>query len=285
MRKLKFSPGVRSLALSLIALLLPVGAFGHSLYIQSGRHFVSSGKGTPLFFCYGHHIPVDDPVRREKLAWVKVFPPDGTSREIALRDGKSLHSYVILYEIPGTWVLAAETTPGFFTMWYDQKNRKRHSIKPMSTVADKASKVETSVRSSQWTKTYVTCERPSAKFPAHIGLPLEIVPARDVYGLKLNDKLEFQAYMDGKPYTGDGFYDATYNGFSPHAEDLYIPRTPVTGGKFEVDLAAAGRWYIRFFTKTDPPENLRSEFLKEKRTSTLVFELPGERKRPKADDH
>ncbi len=267
----------------LLGLLAPGAVSAHSLYIQAGRQHVSKGKGSPLFFCYGHHIPVDDAVRRKKLEYVRVTAPDGTAEDIPLRDEKSLHSYVVEYEKPGTYALSAATTPGSFTMWKDKKGRRRHSIKPMSAVKDKASEILSSLRSSQWTKTYVVCGEPSQKFPAVIGMPLELVPARDVSGLKQGETLDFQVYRNGEPYTGEGFFDATYNGFSTEAEDNYIPKTAVKGGKFSLPLDVTGRWFVRFYTKTDPPAEWRDDCLKEKRTATLVFEIPNARKRPKAD--
>ncbi|THB67430.1 MAG: DUF4198 domain-containing protein [Desulfovibrio sp.] len=269
----------------LLASTLAGGAWAHSLYIQSGRHMVNKGKASPLFFCYGHHIPVDDAVRSEKLAYVRVLAPDGEVREIELREGKSLHSYLVDYDMEGTWVLIAETTPGFFTTWYDQRDRKRHAIAPMSTVADEATRIENSMRSSQWAKSYVCCETCSEDFPAFVGLPLELVPARDVFLVEPGETLDFQVYMDGEPYSGEGFYDATYMGFSVHSEDMYIPRTEVSDGTFRFPVDVAGRWFVRFYTKTEAPEEQRSEYLQEKRTTTLVFEVPGERRRPEIDSH
>ncbi len=268
-----------------VALCVPAFASAHSLYIQAARYHVSKGKGSPLFFCYGHHIPVDDAIRREKLHSVQVFAPNGTVGDVALRDEKSLHSYVITYDAPGTYVLTAETTPGYFTMWQDKKGRKRHTIGPMSRIADQASEIMSSLRSSQWTKTYVACEAPSEIFPAFVGMPLELVPGQDVSLVKKGDTLEMQVYMDGKPYTGPGFWDATYNGFSTQAEDMYVPRSEISGGRISLPVDQTGRWFVRFYTKTPAPEADRSEYLQEKRTATLVFEVPNARKGPEIDSH
>lgn len=277
---------LRRIAPLLIALVLfPALASSHSLYIQSGRYLVSEGKQSPLFFCYGHHIPVDDAVRRKKLASVRFMDPQGQSKDITLRDEKSLHSYLVDYSMPGTYVLTAETTPGFFTMWTDKKDRKRHAIKPMSALKDRAKSIESSLRSSQWTKTYVVCETASPDFPAHVGLPLELVPQRDPATVKKGEVLKMRVYKDGKPFEGEGFWDATYNGFSTEAEDMYHPRTAVTDGVITMPVEHTGRWFVRFYSKTPPPEQFRDDCLLEKRTATMVFEVPNERRRPKNDSH
>ncbi|PIE68670.1 MAG: hypothetical protein CSA21_06320 [Deltaproteobacteria bacterium] len=269
----------------ILFVLLPVTTFAHSLFIQAGRYHVHEGKSSPLFFCYGHHIPVDDAVRGKKLRFIRVIRPDGSIQNLDIRDEKSLHSYVVNYDMPGTFTLVAETNPGFFTTWTDKKHRKRHSIKPMSAIADKALSVEGSLRSSQWTKTYVTCEQPSTPFPAHIGLPLELVPSRDVGSLHQGDTLRLQVYKNGSLYTGEGFWDATYNGFSTQAEDMYIPRQTYKGGSIEIPLDVPGRWFVRFFAKTLPTGGTNKDYLLEKRTATLVFEVPNARKRPKSSGH
>ncbi len=267
--------------LLIIILVLPSISAAHSIFIQTGRYHVDKGKGSPLFFGYGHHFPVDDGVRRKKLNYVRVIDPEGTSTDIELRDEKSLHSYIVDYETIGTYALVAETNPGFFAMYTDKKGRKRHSLKPLSTFIDNAESVQTSMRSSQWAKTYVICEEPSSSFPAEVGLPFELIPQQDPSTLKPGEAITFKVKYDGKPYEGIGFWDATYGGFSTEAEDMYHPRTEVEGGEFTVPLDESGRWFVRFYTKTDSPEQMRSEYLTEKRTATLTFEVRNERKRPK----
>lgn len=276
-------------ALTALALLLTVcfaaQADAHSLYIQSARYHVTEGKASPLYFCYGHHIPVDDAVRRKKLKNIQVRQPDGTFVDIKMRDEKSLHSYLVNYDMPGTFALTAETTPGYFTKWLDKKERTRHSIKPLSAVADKASKIEMSTLSRQWTKTYVVCEKPSEKFPGLLGMPLELVPLKNPSTLKMGEMAEFKVHRYGRPYNGAGHWDATYNGYSTQAEDMYVQKTAVTDGVVRLKLDTTGRWFLRFYIKTDAPENKKSEYLTQKLTTTLVFELPNERRKPKVDSH
>lgn len=264
-------------------MLTPSLVFAHSLFIQSGRYHVSFGKGSPLFFCYGHHFPVDDAVRRKKLTYVKVVDPEQIETEIALRDEKSLHSYIVDYSKSGTYVLVAETKPGLFAMYTDEKGRKRHSFKPLNTFVETAQSVESSMRSRQWAKSYVVCDEPSRPFPAQIGLPLELVPEQDPSTLKQGDLLTFMVSYDGKPYQGEGFWDATYSGFSTEAEDMYVQRRAVTGGKFTLPIDISGRWFVRFYTKNVSDEGDRADFLTEKRTTTLTFEVRNERRRPKVE--
>ncbi|PID76580.1 MAG: hypothetical protein CSB24_05905 [Deltaproteobacteria bacterium] len=263
----------------------PSIAAAHSVFIQSGRYQVKKGKGSPMFFCFGHHFPVDDALRAKKLAAIRVIGPDGNADEVEIKNEKSLHSYQIKYETPGTYVLTAETTPGFFAMYTDKKGHKRHSLKPMNTFIEQAESVQTSMRSSQWAKTYVVCDQPSEKFPASVGLPLELVPDRDPATLKLGDTINFTVLSDGKQVESEGSWDATYGGFSTEAEDMYYPRAKVKDGKFSVKLDQSGRWFVRFFTKTKAPEEMKDKYLTEKRTATMTFLVRNERKREKPAEH
>lgn len=269
----------------LLTLLSAANVQAHSLYVQGTRYHVDKGKASPFFFCYGHHIPVDDAVRRKKLNFVKVYRPDGSDYEVALRDEKSLHSYLVDYEIEGTYAIGAETTPGYFTKWLDKKGKVRHSIKPMSAIAKRASKVETSTLSRQWTKTYVECVKSTMPFPSFIGLPLEIVPEKNVSQLKKGEIATFQIYYQGKPYTGEGYWDATYTGYSTEAEDFAIQRTHITDGMIKMTVPNTGRWFLRFFFKIDAPKEAQNEYLTQKLTTTLVFEIPNERRKPKVSSH
>ncbi|NDV19061.1 DUF4198 domain-containing protein [Pseudodesulfovibrio sp. JC047] len=271
-----------------VVLLFMVGidmASAHSLYIQSGRHRVSEGKKTPLFFAYGHHFPVDDGVRANKLDSIKVFRPDGEAVSIAPRAETCLQSQMVEYDVPGTYVLTAETHPGHYTKWVDLKGRNRNSIKPMSAVKDQASKIVKSLYSKQYAKTYVRCGESDGQYLGRVGLPLELVPMQDPTTLKQGNTLILKVFRDGARYTGSGHWDATYGGYSTEAEDLYHPGKDVRGDTFKVSLDQPGKWFIRYFIKTDAPADKKDEYLQSKQTATLVVLVPNERKQPSAKHH
>lgn len=257
----------------------------HSLFIQSSRYEVNEGKRSPLFFSYGHHFPVDDGVRAKKLKSVRVIQPGGMVEDVAIRDETCLHSYMVSYDMPGTYVLAAETNPGYYTVYKDKKGRERHAIKPKSAILDQASEVTKSLYAKQYTKTYVVCETPSETFPAKIGLPLELVPEKDVATLKAGDTLSLKVYLNGQPYEGEGSWDATYNGFSTVAEDNFYPKQAVTGDSVEIFVPRPGRWYVRYFIKIEATGADKEQFTHMKHTATLVFQIPNERKRAKSSGH
>ncbi|WP_319542494.1 DUF4198 domain-containing protein [uncultured Pseudodesulfovibrio sp.] len=271
-------------ALSVLAVGVEI-ASAHSIFIQSGRHVVDEGKKTPLFFCYGHHFPVDDGVRRNKLASVKVYDPSMRETAVPLRDETGLHSYMVEYDKPGVYVLTAETNPGYYTKWIDKKGRDRNSIKPMNEVVDDASKIVKSLYSKQYAKTYVRCGSPCGVYQSHVGLPLELVPMQDPTTLKPGDSFSLKVFSNGKRYFGSGSWDATYAGYSTESEDMYHPRTKASGDTITVSLDQPGRWFIRYFIKTDATPDNSNTYLQSKQTATLVVLVPNERKQAVSTQH
>ncbi len=263
----------------------PEVSFGHSLYVQSSRYHVQDGKQSPLFFCYGHRVPVDDGLRGKKLESLRIHTPAGEVREMEVRDETGLHSYMVEYDKPGTWTLSAETNPGYYTVFVDEKGAERHAIKPKSAVLDKAKEIKTSLLSKQYTKTYVVCETPSGEFPSRIGLPLELVPAKDVFELKAGEDLELKIYFNGNPYTGKGNWDATYSGFSTESEDYFHPATEIAGDTIRIPLPNTGRWFVRYSIKIEAEGEDLKDYTHMKHTSTLVFQIPNERKGKEPEQH
>ncbi|SMC39061.1 Uncharacterized conserved protein, contains GH25 family domain [Desulfocicer vacuolatum DSM 3385] len=285
-------PGrIKLLEILFVAILLlgnmlsPSNTSAHSLYIQSSRYDVKEGKSFPLFFCYGHHIPVSDGLRAKKIKSIQIHTPTGEVRDISVRDETSLHSYLVEYENKGTYALTAQTTPGYYTIYVDKKGREHHVIKPQSKIKDKAKEIKLSLYSRQFTKSYVTCEASSTPFPANVGLPLELVPEKDLNNLKVGEDLVLQVYFNGKPFTGSGTWDATYNGFSSLAEDHYYPGKEINGDTIKMFVSNPGRWFVRYFIKVNAPPEEKEKCSQLKYTATLVFEIPNERMRQKKTSH
>ncbi len=283
MRSLRIVP----LALCAFLTLMAAADFAaaHSLYIQSGRHRVNEGKKTPLFFCYGHHFPVDDGVRANKLASVRVYGPDGAVSELTPREETGLQSQMVEYAESGVYVLAAETNPGHYTKWVDKKGRDRSTIKPMSAVKDKASEIVKALYSKQYAKTYVRCGEPDGSYVARVGLPLELVPMQDPTTLKPGDVLTLKVFRNGQRYFGPGHVDATYGGYSTESEDLAFPGGETSGDTLRITLDHSGKWFIRYYIKTDAEPESREEYLQLKQTATLVVLVPNERKTPAPGHH
>ena len=221
----------------------------------------------------------------KKLKSITVRTPSGKVLSINPHPGTGLQSHMVSYEKPGTYVLSAETNPGFYTVYLDKKGRKRHAIKPKSDIMDKAQKVTKSLLSRQFGKTYVVCGTPSVEFPARIGQKLELVPTGDITKLKAGGTLELEVFFNGKSYQGPGTWDASYNGFSTEAEDNFYPKTEIKGSTLKIFIPQPGRWFVRYYIKSAARGVDKERCNKLKDTATLVFQIDNARKRPKSSSH
>ena len=131
----------------------------------------------------------------------------------------------------------------------------------------------------------MVCDAPSAVFPARIGLPLELVPTGDITKLKAGDELELKVYLNGKPYTGQGAWDATYNGFSTEAEDKYYSVTKVSGDTVRILVPQPGRWFVRYYITIDATGKDAEQYNQTMHTSTLVFQIPNAPKTSRSGAH
>lgn len=262
-----------------------VNASSHTLFIQPTRYLAEPGKSFPLFFCYGHHTPVSDGIRGKKLYRVQVIAPDGKAETIRVRNEMGLHSYMVKYTSSGIWGLTAETTPGYYTIFKDKNGRERHAVKSMDKIRDQASEIIKSYYAKQYAKSYVKCGDFKGPFPGFLGLPLELIPVNDIFSLKPGDTLDVDVYIDGRPYTGEGTWDATFMGYSTLAEDNFYPRTKVTGTRIKIFLPNAGRWFIRYAVKTKAPDQDKDKYTQMKLSASLTLQIDNERKTPRHVSH
>ncbi len=261
-------------AVAAAVLMTAQTALAHSLFIQSTRYTVHNGKKAPLYFGWGHHIPLDDGIQGKKLKYIKVLPPDGQVRDLEIREGRGLHSHSIEYDQEGTWMHCAETNPGYYTIYLDKKGKEHHAIKPLSRLKNRAGKILLSVYTTQFTKTYVACKAPSKGPLPRSNQYLELVAADNLFDLKPGDTIDFQVYLDGKPYGGEGSWDASYGGYSTLSEDMFHPKTVSRDGTFSLTLPNAGEWYVRYHIKIPAPEADREKYHQLKLSTSTVFLVP-----------
>jgi len=103
----------------------------------------------------------------------------------------------------------------------------------------------------------------------------------DISQLKAGGDLVLKVYFRGSPYAGPGTWDATYNGYSTEAEDNFYSKTKVSGDMLRIPIPRPGRWFVRYWIKTDAVGADMEKYNQEKQTSTLVFQIPNGPKRTK----
>jgi uncharacterized GH25 family protein len=245
---------------------------GHTIFIQSTNYWIQKGYSKYLYFGWGHHLPLDDGIQGKKLRFIKVINPAGDTSDIEIKTGRSLHSYPVEYDTPGTYTLAAATNPGFYTIYIDQEKRIHHHIGPKSEIKD-AARFIVSLFTHQSAKAFVVCEKPSSETPGPVGFDWEIMPERNPSEIKDGDIVDFTVLYKGKSYTGAGIYWASYNGYSTGFDDYFHTEDTVEKGRFSVHFTRPGIWYVSFYVDQDPPAEIADECNMVRFKSTLVFEV------------
>jgi|GEM_PF-723928 len=257
---------------AVMIIFLSQAVYAHTLWIQSSRYKLRRGLAKPMFFGWGHYLPVDDAISGNKLRYIKVFDPTGGSKELEVTKEKSLHSYVIKYDQAGTYCLAAETNPGYYTVYKDKDGKTHHAAKPKSALPE-AEDISLSVLTIQSTKAYVLCEEPSDNVPGPVGYQLELIPLQDPTKLKPGEELPLEVFFKGKRFEGKGKWVATYNGYSTLGEDYIHKETEVEGGRLKVPITRPGIWFVRFSFEKEAAgkEAIKCNHLNYK--TTLVFQV------------
>ncbi|MEA2084231.1 MAG: SUMF1/EgtB/PvdO family nonheme iron enzyme [Thermodesulfobacteriota bacterium] len=259
-------------AAAIMIAFLSGSVYAHTLWIQSSRYQVKKSLAKPMFFGWGHYLPLDDAISGDKLRYINIFDPTGSSREIEIREDKSLQSHLVTYDQVGTYCLAAETNPGYYTVYKDKNGKTHHATKPKCELPG-AKDISLSVLTLQSTKAYVVCEEPSDNVPGLVGFQLELTPLHDPNRLKPGDELPLEVFFKGKRFEGKGKWVATYNGYSTAGEDYYYKETEVEGGRFKVPIICQGVWFVRFSFKKEAAgeEAVKCNHLNYK--TTLVFQV------------
>ena len=104
---------------------------GHTLWIQSSIGYnVLPERPTHIFFGWGHHLPIHDPIVSLGKQWVKeytVHEPDGNIIHEEL-DGEQGGFLNIPYvcEKEGTYRLSSHIPSGYYSIYKSKKDGKWH---------------------------------------------------------------------------------------------------------------------------------------------------------------
>lgn len=233
-------------------MFLPI-IFGHTLWIQSsvGYNF-SPGRKTHIFFGWGHHLPVHDPIQLLGVQWVKeykIYEPDGNIiHEKIDGDAGTFPAFPYTFEKEGTYRLAAYVPTGFYSIYRDKDQKWHHHVLPLDTLdQNNIDKMLISLKYWEWTKAIMTIGKPDDNAVKPVGQEMEIMLDKNPVEYRLGDTIRFTVFKDGKPLTepGGSFY-AQDQGHSPGFDDFVYDAVPLNEdgtGSFEITRPAV--WHLK----------------------------------------
>ncbi len=248
-----------------IFLLWAKESWAHFLWINPQAYHLIGGEELRFTLGFGHHFPGPggDFLEQSFLKSLTLYTPAGKSLKV--KEGK----YPILFKTSalfeeGTYLLAAERKPGFFS-----KTAYGFARKPKNALKD----VIECKFSKRYAKALITVGKPKGKLYRQVlGHELEIILLKDPGLLKIGDTLPFKVFYQGRPYAR-AMVLATYEGFSPREKAFYsfAVRTNAQGeGVLRLDHH--GPWLIVVAKKKPYPEANVCDV--ETLVATFTFELP-----------
>jgi len=227
----------------------------HTLWIQSSIGYnILPGRKTNIFFGWGHHLPVHDPISSLGKQWVKKYSicePDGTIVHAHI-DGSQNGFVSIPYECikEGTYRLSSLIDTGYYAIYQGKDGKWHHYTEPLDTIEnpeEKIGKILISLKYWEWTKAIMTVGKPSAAALEPVGQEMEIMLDRNPVEYKAGDTVRFTVFKDGKPLTEPGAsFFAQDQGRSPGFDDYLYDRIPLNDdgtGSFEITRPSI--WHLK----------------------------------------
>ncbi len=227
----------------------------HTVWIQSSIGYnILQGRKTNIFFGWGHHLPVHDPICSLGKQWVKrysIYEPDGNVIHNDI-DGNQGGFVSIPYECikEGTYRLASSIDTGYYTIYLAKDGVWHHWTEPLDAMENPEEKIEKiliSLKYWEWTKAIMTVGKPSNAALEPLGQEMEIMLDKNPVEYKTGDTVHFTVFKDGKPLTEPGAsFFAQDQGRSTGFDDYLYDRVPLNEdgtGSFEITRPAV--WHLK----------------------------------------
>jgi hypothetical protein len=228
---------------------------GHTLWIQSSIGYnIMPGRKTNIFFGWGHHLPVHDPICSLGKQWVKdytIYEPDGNIIHEEI-DGEKNGGFVNIPYIckkEGTYRLASIIPSGYYTIYQAKNGEWHHYTEPLDTMEnpDEVEKILISLKYWEWSKAIMTVGKPDDNALKPLGQEMEIMLDKNPIEYKVGDTVNFTVLKDGKPLTEPGgSFCAQDQGRSSGFDDFLYDKEPLNEdgtGSFEITRSAI--WHLK----------------------------------------
>jgi len=243
--------------------------FAHSLWINS---FESSAHGvghSMVSLGWGHVLPMGDKLNsvkgRVKVDSFNFYDPSLNKFELytptykpakTTIENKNFDVYkadLATQKIDlkkesqkGVYQLEAKSIPTFYTIYLDEKNRKRTKLKSKDKIKN-LKKSLVSIKYQGFAKSYLTIDK--WEKPQPLGHDLEITPLTDLSDLRVGDLVEFYFTFKGKPISHGpkGIKYATFWSNTYGQSDGFNLMSKIKKGKAQIRIPTSGQWIVNVY--------------------------------------
>lgn len=226
---------------------LMCGAFAHDMWIEAESFFVEPGREIGLRGGNGTIYRLsENAVAPERISrWVHLGP-DGEALEAGPPgvDGNWL-TWTFVPPGEGNYWVAAATEPSLIALSAEEFNAYlEHDGVPRALEERRRKGIldrDEVELYSKYVKAYLQAGVSlSGNFDRPLGLPIEIIPQTNPYGLELGDALTVRVLFRDEPLPGlllHGGYEAS--------EQEVVQLYSDDEGRVTIPITSAGRWYLR----------------------------------------
>lgn len=257
------------LAACSLGLLFFASVFPHDLFLRLDSYFVGVNEKISIRILNGSFQASEGAVSFSRLKDLSVVSPKGTRSHPQEADITKEETTSLLHIRPaeaGTYVVGLSTMPREIDLKADQFNEYLAEDGIPDTLAERERKKELTKdvreRYSKHVKTiFQAGDLRTDSYRTVLGYPVEIVPQKNPYKLKVGEMLEILCLKDGKPLANQ----FVMSGFESR-EGKLIVRENVRADKkgiARIKLTGAGKWYVKFINMmpvADPKINYESKW-------------------------
>ncbi len=254
---------------------LLVTASAHDLFLKFDSYFLKPHTAATVRLLNGTFRTSENPVARDRMADVNIINPKGERTNPSAADWRDEGKIAVLNfqtAEAGTYVVGLYTKPREIALKAAQfNNYLAHDGLPDTLAARKKNGELNKDAREQYSKhvkaIFQVGEAHTDSYNTPLGHPVEIIPQRNPYTLKIGEMFEVLCLKDGQPVVNQ----YVLAGREVKARELPPLNTRTDDkGIARIKLSGTGKWYIKFIHMmplNDPQINYESKW------ATLTFEV------------
>ena len=248
----------------------------HELFLKTDTYFLQKGEPAEIFLFNGTFDNSENAITTDRIVGAQIH---GTNYDFMPKDS----DYAIREKVtylkftpgePGTYAAGISTLPRMIELGSEDfkeylehegledmiAERKEKGLEDQG-VREKYSKHVKAILQVGGTRT--------DHFSKEFGYPLEFIPVKNPYALKVGDWAAFKLLLNGKPLAEQGVHISSRNdGVNPFAKE--IPARTDAQGQVSFEITETGHWYVATIHMVESPEK---DVEYESIWATITFEV------------